>query len=330
MGMMGGNSNSYCSYCMAKGCSNGHVYCPLTPPVDAPDINTMSATAAAAARNWRSIDPRNPPLRTDSSHRSLARRMKNATDAHRSESGIKELSIFAELDSIIFPWSFTMDSMHLFFCNVVPQMFNHWRGKFTTKARAKKDKPTPDSAAPTRKTKAAKEADRAANRNPKASGLDAADTETQTGKKKFLRTDDVYNIDPEDWVAIGEDMRRSRDTFPRAFGDAVRSIYEVHHEFKAAEWKNWALLFSPVVLQGRLEETHYQHWLNFVKGLGIATDYNINAVQLEELEVCRNRPYINSISGSSGMMLTRARTVAIYIGPLSQFHQVLRTGILPV
>lgn len=187
--------------------------------------------------------------------------------------GIKEETIFAELDSIIFPWSFTLDSMHLFFCNIVPQMVNHWRGKFWPKERTKQQ-PEGDEG-----MEIPQGASRAGGR------VGATQLTTQTGKKKFLKTADEYNVDPEDWAQIGEEMKCSRDTFPRAFGDAVRSIYEVHHEFKAAEWKNWALLFSPALLQGRLQETHYQQWISFVKGLGLAVDYTLTGEDLEEVEV---------------------------------------------
>lgn len=46
--------------------------------------------------------------------------------------GIKGLSELLKLKTILFPWSFPTDIMHLFFENVAPQMFAHWSGKFFT------------------------------------------------------------------------------------------------------------------------------------------------------------------------------------------------------
>ncbi|RIA99682.1 hypothetical protein C1645_811010 [Glomus cerebriforme] len=46
------------------------------------------------------------------------------------ETGIKGFSELLKLKTILFPWSFSTDIMHLFFENAVPQMFSHWSGKF--------------------------------------------------------------------------------------------------------------------------------------------------------------------------------------------------------
>jgi len=44
--------------------------------------------------------------------------------------GIKGSSELLKLKTILFPWSFPTDIMHLFFENVAPQIFAHWSGKF--------------------------------------------------------------------------------------------------------------------------------------------------------------------------------------------------------
>lgn len=44
--------------------------------------------------------------------------------------GIKGSSELLKLKTILFPWSFPTDIMHLFFENVAPQMYAHWSGKF--------------------------------------------------------------------------------------------------------------------------------------------------------------------------------------------------------
>jgi hypothetical protein len=47
--------------------------------------------------------------------------------------GIKGSSELLKLKTMLFPWSFPTDIMHLFFENVAPQMFAHWSGKFFNK-----------------------------------------------------------------------------------------------------------------------------------------------------------------------------------------------------
>ncbi|PKC74702.1 hypothetical protein RhiirA1_334669, partial [Rhizophagus irregularis] len=44
--------------------------------------------------------------------------------------GIKGSSELLKLQTLLFPWSFPTDIMHLFFENVAPSMYAHWSGKF--------------------------------------------------------------------------------------------------------------------------------------------------------------------------------------------------------
>ncbi|GBC35781.2 hypothetical protein GLOIN_2v1644898 [Rhizophagus irregularis DAOM 181602=DAOM 197198] len=46
------------------------------------------------------------------------------------ETGIKGSSELLKLQTLLFPWSFPTDIMHLFFENVAPSMYAHWSGKF--------------------------------------------------------------------------------------------------------------------------------------------------------------------------------------------------------
>ena len=54
----------------------------------------------------------------------------NLIDYYFYYTGIKGSSELLKLKTILFPWSFPTDIMHLFFKNVAPQMFKHWSGKF--------------------------------------------------------------------------------------------------------------------------------------------------------------------------------------------------------
>ena len=44
------------------------------------------------------------------------------------KTGITKYTILWELESIVFPWSYGIDAMHLFYQNVALQMRDHWAG----------------------------------------------------------------------------------------------------------------------------------------------------------------------------------------------------------
>lgn len=41
-----------------------------------------------------------------------------------------------------------------------------------------------------------------------------------------------------------------------------RSLKETK-DWKAADWRNWLLFYSPIVLKGRIPDAHYEHWMRF-------------------------------------------------------------------
>ena len=130
------NSYSYCFYCKARGLhsggAHGHIYCPFTRPASAiPQLNSHGPAAARRHNNdlFQNLDPAGLDLRTDAEFRQDAWSafMSNPPQA---VNGISRLPIWCELASIVFPWSFVLDEMHLFWENVIILLFNHWRGRF--------------------------------------------------------------------------------------------------------------------------------------------------------------------------------------------------------
>ena len=69
-----------------------------------------------------------------------------------------------------------------------------------------------------------------------------------------------YQLTVDAWRALGVDMSASSPSIPGAFGKAIRNIAQYKASFKTSELKNWLLLISPVVLNGRLEGEAYEHW----------------------------------------------------------------------
>ena len=74
----------------------------------------------------------------------------------------------------------------------------------------------------------------------------------------------------------------ARIVYPTDFGDRPRSPLAIR---KAAEWKAWVKVISPVVLQGRLPEPYYREWVNLVKAVSLTTDYSICANDIPRLRI---------------------------------------------
>ncbi|RPB14500.1 hypothetical protein P167DRAFT_484316, partial [Morchella conica CCBAS932] len=142
MKVTGNRSYCYCEYCMVRGVWNGSLYCPMTPPTDAPESARARRGSGYPWVSWdREVDLL--PMRTDEEFRMVAGRIarRGATAKQKSKYGIKGLSILSRLSSIDFPRSFPPDAMHLWFENIVPDLVKHWRGKFAMAKAIRNDDP---------------------------------------------------------------------------------------------------------------------------------------------------------------------------------------------
>jgi len=92
-----------------------------------------------------------------------------------------------------------------------------------------------------------------------------------------VRNDEPYCIDPELWKTIGEDMHltKKRGGIPAHFGYNIRPINDHCHHFKAEEWKNWSLRYSPIYFEGVLPEPYYSEYVSLVHAVIKATSYTI-------------------------------------------------------
>ena len=147
------NAYAYCFYCKARGLhsggSHGQVYCPFTRPSSNPQQPYSQGPTATRRHNnelFQDLDPANLHLRTDDEFRRDAW-MAFTSDPPQAVNGVSRLSIWCELESIVFPWSFVLDEMHLFWENIIILLFNHWRGRFFNRrdSKARKFEKTNDS-----------------------------------------------------------------------------------------------------------------------------------------------------------------------------------------
>lgn len=100
---------------------------------------------------------------------------------------------------------------------------------------------------------------------------------------KFRKTDDPYNIPPEEWAVISDDTVKSNATFPADFGDNIKAFAVNCHRFKAANWKRWTFSECLVHYFKRLDRHHYEKYVNFVLMCHLMIQYKLTLEELEEL-----------------------------------------------
>ena len=123
MRLKGNRAYSYCNYCKIRGVHNRAIYCPIDPPMDAPQDKILP--------EWKSYNRLDLPMRNDREHREDAEYIERMDhDRARDITGIAGESVLSNLKGIDFPRSFPPDSMHLFSENVVPDMCKLYRGVF--------------------------------------------------------------------------------------------------------------------------------------------------------------------------------------------------------
>ncbi|UZO19837.1 uncharacterized protein OCT59_011108 [Rhizophagus irregularis] len=111
LNLSGHNSYKGCRFCMIKGTchpSNKHIYYP--------------SSAFCNIRNHDDTINMEKLIEEETN--------KDRKDEMIRETGIKGSSELLKLQTLLFPWSFPTDIMHLFFENVAPSMYAHWSGKF--------------------------------------------------------------------------------------------------------------------------------------------------------------------------------------------------------
>lgn len=159
--------------------------------------------------------------------------------------------------------------MHLYWENVVPMMFDHWRGRFfNTKqhpaAGGGHDGAAVDSGDVSKKYKSKKGA---------------------RSEPKFAETDKEYNINKRKWEEISLNILNSRATVPVLFGEVGRSLVAHCQHYKAMEWQNWGLLLSPILLKGVLPDKFYIPFMRLISAFTTSMD---TIIQLEEIDLIRS------------------------------------------
>lgn len=316
---------SYCPYCYANRIYNRSIYCPLDAPTNVPASALKKATESDL--EWITYDPSNLPMRTDEQSRRIADHIvKTGDDKTAKKYGVRGPCCLSQLLSIDIPRSFPPDAMHLWWENVIPDLVKHWRGKFFSdtatahiieagKSAADdheyegdsefQDSTHPRHGGPSERDKGLKGTKGNSARGVKSAWgngrqrgrpkgktrLGQEQSPSGTVNKKFVKTNDPFNVAPEQWTAIAADMAESSVMVPATFGDPIRNFAENCHHLKAAEWKIFTLLLAPIYLKNRLSNEDYAEFLNLIDAIHLCCDYEISVGEINVIEF-RLKPFV--------------------------------------
>lgn len=126
MGVRGYNSNHHCSYCAMTGVSSHiHVYAPLSPPIYNVPADKQAYIDSCTNYRTGNLFQMWQTQRAHDDMRAAAELAEAPFDTrHRTPSPLWRL------DSMVWPYCFPVDAMHLFYLNVANRMKEHWAGCF--------------------------------------------------------------------------------------------------------------------------------------------------------------------------------------------------------
>lgn len=178
--------------------------------------------------------------------------------------------------------------MHLWWENIIPDLVEHWRGRFFSETATANISATANYDADDESDPFESDESDGGTRRPsrpktkrgrapikKGKGKTAKKKDSAAPTKKFVKTSEPYNIAPDEWTKIGKDMAGSAATFPTLFGEPIRDFTEHCQHLKAAEWRMFMFLLAPIYLRNRLPEQDYSEFINLVDTLQLGCDYEI-------------------------------------------------------
>ncbi|EUC60378.1 hypothetical protein RSOL_338630, partial [Rhizoctonia solani AG-3 Rhs1AP] len=106
-----------------------------------------------------------------------------------------------------------------------------------------------------------------------------------TGKFKGLdQGSGNYEILPEVWLEIGRLTSLVARLVPSAFVGTLPDIAQDEHLYKAEAYAFWALYIAPILLQGRLPETYYEHFLLMRDIIALSIQLEITHQEIDRLQ----------------------------------------------
>ncbi|KAG8717826.1 hypothetical protein FRC08_006555 [Ceratobasidium sp. 394] len=106
-----------------------------------------------------------------------------------------------------------------------------------------------------------------------------------TGRFKMLdQGTENYQLAPAQWAEIGRLTARAARTIPSQFVGTIPDIAQDQNLFKAEAYAFWWQYIGPIVLQGRLNQPYYDHYLLGREIVIRCVQLEITSAELDELE----------------------------------------------
>jgi len=82
-------------------------------------------------------------------------------------------------------------------------------------------------------------------------------------------------------------MSRSKATFATSLrnGESICRITCWYHQYKAIEWKNWAVIFLPIYLKAHLPKEFYEMYMKFIRAIQLSCS---TLLLPQEIDLVRN------------------------------------------
>lgn len=218
--------------------------------------------------------------------------------AFQSLHGIKAVSIFTRLKTMLIPHAFPPDHMHLT-VNVAKLMVEIYNGSiFQKNATGNQEANNEDGNVkasqaqkpPRRKRRASAPPNDGSEEDYSQSESDAAsalDTDADASEDEEFATIDAMDEDfiiPKDgWDAIGADQERSKSSIPASIGE-VDNIAKYMGSMSSASWFSWTLNQSLVYFYDRLPPRHFAGYSNFVQIVRLSGQRRLYHHEIDQID----------------------------------------------
>ncbi|GES80728.1 hypothetical protein RCL_jg90.t1 [Rhizophagus clarus] len=131
---------------------------------------------------------------------------------------------------------------------------------------------------------------------PLQQGIDLKQLPIRTHNEMLISTNEIEHLKGDHrethirncgcsktWVEIGEIMEKNRSNMPSDIGRPSCNIVKHSAGFKVVEWANWIILFSLPLLKGRLPQSHFLGWSNFVEAVQLCIQPRIDLEDLDKI-----------------------------------------------
>ncbi|KAI5804434.1 hypothetical protein EDC01DRAFT_627291 [Geopyxis carbonaria] len=218
---MGNRATSYCEYCLIKGFWNSGTYCPHQPPNNIPVERISAELKKPDITRYLFINYNDFPatLREHRQYLDFGNHVVRYNDKEYATAvGIKGIPLLSNLPSIVLPWSFPFDIMHLFYENITVKLNKIYRGVF----------------------------------------LPVSNNNNSTQPTKAKDTGEPWVLNPVQWEQLSEWINMSRSTWPTEFGCNIVPILDHCTHLTASEWKVWTYHLAPIYMQSLPFEDYSQ------------------------------------------------------------------------